>query len=276
MPNPFGPGPDRGRTFGQNLSISGSRKIPPGLPAPESIIHHWDFGDLSQLSLDTAGLVPASEHGDPIARIDDKGSDPEPLIQAVLAKRPLIDKSVHNQILAKFAAPGDVLHSSTVAGGLAAYTLAVYYYLDEPPQDEDNDVFFWDSNSELTVRSQTDQLPILLGYRIEATASGHAFTSAFDLGFVDIPLGAIVQSNSVPEQRIISSIQAAESTGTEVHNPPDNARFLGIGAFDDGATPTDEFNGRCGEVVMWDITLDLDQRNSAKNYGSSRYDIVWA
>lgn len=273
MPNPFETAP--GQVAGQQLSLSGSSKIPPGLPAPDNIIHHWDFGDLSQLSLDTAGLIPASNHGDPIARIDDKGSDPESLIQAVLAKRPLIDKSVHNQILAKFAAPGDVLHSSVVTGGLTAYTLAVYYYLDPPPNDQDNDVFFWDSNSELTVRSQADQFPIVLGLRVEITASGHPLLTAFSNDFVNIPLGVIVQSDSVPEQRLISSVQAAESTGTEAHNPPDNARFLGIGAFDDGATPTDEFNGRCGEVVMWDITLDLDQRNSAKNYGSSRYDIVW-
>lgn len=274
MPNPFETAP--GRVMGQNLSLSGSRKIPPALPAPDNILHDWDFGDLSQLSQDVAGTIPASEHATPIARIDDKGSDPFTLVQAVLAKRPLVDKSVHNVITAKFAAPGNVLHITPAGGGPAAYTVAAFYYLDLPPNDEDNVVFFWDSNSEMSIRNQGDAFPLTLGIRHEFTASGVTLNSPFSFDNLAFPSGAITQSDSVPEQRIISNAQAAEVTDTQAHNPPDAARFLGIGASDDGATPQDEFNGRIGRVVMWDITLDLEQRNAVKNFGSSAYDIVWA
>ncbi len=273
MPNPFETNP--GRVAGQNLSLSGSRKVPDALPAQGNILHDWHFGDLSQLSQDVAGLVPASEHGTPIARIDDKGSDPVPLLQSVLGKRPLVDKSVHNVITGKFFAPGHVLHALPANGLPAAYTLAAYFYFDPPPNDEDHIVFFWDSTSELSIRMQPDAVPLTLGLRHEFTVSGSPLSGPFSFDLIDTPGGAIVSSDSVPSQRLISSFQSAEVTDTNAHNPPDAARFCGIGANTDDATPQDDLTGRVGRVVIWDITLDLEQRNAAKNFGASAYDIVW-
>lgn len=85
MGNPF---PNIGRTHEQAGKAPGAgvRRAAgaPSLPNPPvfaNLTHWFDFSDLSVLWQDTAGTIPVASPGDPIRRIDNKGSDVNALLE---------------------------------------------------------------------------------------------------------------------------------------------------------------------------------------------------
>ena len=62
------------------VGAPGPATLPP--PFISDLQHWWDFTDASQVFQDVGGITPSGD-GDPILRVNNKGYDGQPLIDAV-------------------------------------------------------------------------------------------------------------------------------------------------------------------------------------------------
>lgn len=100
--------------------------LPPGPPS-NSLIHWFDFADEQTVYQDVAGTQPAQD-GDPIRRVNNKGSDPTPLTSASDATSPTFHQGVVNgQSVARLDDPSERLFNvipNGVDGTVNGMTLA--------------------------------------------------------------------------------------------------------------------------------------------------------
>ncbi len=272
MSNPFGDAATK--PFGVQPVTGGIARCPP-LPLQVNILHDYDFGDRSQLSQDVGGTIPANNVGDLIARIDDKGSDPIPLLQSVMDRRPIVDVDAGGAAVASF---NNSVLSAVFANAEDPFSVAAFWFLDDNVNDEDHIVAQWGSTGEFSFRIQADSFPPPQPHRHEITIGGGNLNSAFLFDVTALPNGAIATySSSSPDlQQRYSNFVAGIDTSTGATSIPDNGDTFWIGGNSDDSPPQDDLRGRIARVIVWNTFLDSSLAEVVKAHGTCKYGVSWA
>lgn len=271
MPNPwsnFGPK----SSIHRGTRISGARRSAPALPPDLSNLLHWfDFTDLTQMFTDTAGTMPVVFTGDDISRINNKGSDGTPLLQAAPLDRMELDLAFHANPSALASDVGGNRGSigAAIANGIAgSYTFCIITALGQ-------DVL-------AVISASWDQAIPSTGFQIRHNGSGvlnvttPSTTTVIPgvntqtIGVYDAIIG-VCRTNDT--QEIWFSLDAATATDTALFAAIADAGDFAIGA--EQLVGGFDFEGHIGGVLVWnsDETVSIAD---IQDYVTARFGVVWA
>jgi hypothetical protein len=243
--------------------------VSPGPPALANLVHWYDFDDLTTLWQDIAGTIPVTTPGDPLARVDDKGT----------FGTDLTDESV-GQFRTPFwgftggtgeydSPPGgfNKVLSSQVSPGLGGSTRSMAWVVDR--EDSDTGTVYpsaWQG---------------IFGFAMDQASSGviQGFSNATGISgpIVSKALqGALMLQKSASPQlelyhnELVGFLSAVNAVFT---NPIAN-QDLSVGALSAGSG--NDWRGTIKAVFYWDKALTAQEIQAFKDFTNFKYGITWA
>ncbi len=243
------------------------------LPAPENIVHRFDFSDTSTLWRDAAGTLPVTASGDAILRVDNKGFDGTALLQSngsSLAPIWTNDTGAINGLGVGDFSLSTVRVSAIIADSQGA-DLGDYTCLFVAVTDNFSGAdigFGWGSTfSEL-------------GTRFFAETAFHALVNGvtFNACTASVPASGVVyavmmDNDGNDNQEVRYSFDAGASTGTATSGGPQDGTVFAVGTDPTGANGHD---GRIAELIVWTPSLTSAERDALEVYVTDRWGIAWS
>lgn len=240
-------------------------------PAPENLVHWFEFDALGTMWQDEARTIPALIANDPIFIMDNRGYDGTGVTAIIPSQRPVLDSTTHPSLTAAFNNTNVLVGNGTVVGDMDkglkrpwAYAVA----FSEDANDSDGAwVYMWDNTFRIavTVLSTTDVIESPSQW---ATTDPTTITA-------DLMNG--VQTNAGPDNEIDTqfSIVAAPTVTTGVDFAIGDKKKFFIGSFSPSAPPTASLSGNIGHVLQWDRELTAAERLAYEAYATTKLGVVW-
>ncbi len=233
---------------------------------PITDAHIWyDFTDISTLWQDTGGTSAVAADGDPIARVDDKGSLGVNITQATGSKQPAYDTDFVSHGGGLFDGT-DVLFAAAVAqtavqsGDFSALligsfddTLTTDYWIG------------WDIH-ELSFRKDGSESCF-------PGCAGVAFDTSPTVPTATL-VGVMIHEETGNVQASDYSWGAADGAGSSASGGPDDASDLVVGAI--VSAPSAPLFGTLHEILIRSPKFTAGERTSIQEYVVSKYGITWA
>ncbi len=233
---------------------------------PITDAHIWyDFTDISTLWQDTGATSSVAADGDPIARVDNKGSLAVNITQATGSKQPAYDTDFVSHGGGLFDGT-DVLFAAAVAqtavqsGDFSALIIGSF----------DNTIttdymMGWDIH-ELSFRKDGSEscFPGCAGVSFDTSPTVPTATL----------VGIMIHEETGNVQASDYSWNAANGAGSATSGGPDDASDLVVGAI--VSAPSAPLFGTLHEILIRSPKFTALERTSIQEYATSKYGITWA
>ena len=237
-----------------------SELLPPGSP-----LHWFDFNDTTTTFQDTAGTTPATASGESVARINNKGSASDNLIQATGSAQPKLSNTFTGVLVGSFDG-GDYL-AATIANGLGegAGGWSAAYVAAHSTGASGDCPWSWETTLGMAATGGAGEIVIMYSGNSGQVTVG---TTTADVLFS----GAWVERTNNTQQ-MYCNLDASIASQSNTSDGPADSKNLIIGG---KTTSTPDMLGYVAELVIWNTELTAGDIADWQTYTNSKYGITWA
>lgn len=264
--------PRRGRgsrySGGRNHAAKGAAALL--LPQQANLIHHYDATNISTLWQDTGGTSAVTSNADPVARIDDLGTDPTNLIQATAENQPQWDAAegciVWDGNDALSANP-----TNGISGG--AWSWMILGMVQQDGASGTRIAAQWDGFSKMGCWTvEAGGIPTVL--RVYASDAIPDTDGSPTLHAHGEKASFVATSHSSTSQECWYSPHAAKQTVAGSHDDITALAVFAFGANTGGGG--NGFPGHIREMAVWNIAFTEADKAAVAAYDTAKHGTVWA